>query len=190
MGASIALDRPPFEHTLKQMKKSKGLLQELASVVIEPKLDLITPLARHFGAFQGRMRASIYFIYGDIPLLLMAKLCANVGLFGAPDHRLYILVDTDVKMSSFIEFPCGLDIRVSTRVYLRDQLIESVKMTFVNRLEDPHAPKGSSLLLCANCSKMYLNPLRKCARCKVARYCSKECQKAHWKSGHKSVCAL
>jgi hypothetical protein len=29
---------------------------------------------------------------------------------------------------------------------------------------------------------------RKCARCKNVVYCSAECQKKHWKEGHKKVC--
>ncbi|KAG9122643.1 hypothetical protein FRC07_000899 [Ceratobasidium sp. 392] len=31
-------------------------------------------------------------------------------------------------------------------------------------------------------------PLLRCARCKKARYCSKECQKTHWNEEHKNVC--
>ena len=30
--------------------------------------------------------------------------------------------------------------------------------------------------------------MRKCARCMLVRYCSPECQRAHWKT-HKKVCA-
>ena len=29
---------------------------------------------------------------------------------------------------------------------------------------------------------------KKCARCQLARCCSRECQVAHWKAGHKSDC--
>ncbi|CAH1252985.1 Hypp1054 [Branchiostoma lanceolatum] len=31
-------------------------------------------------------------------------------------------------------------------------------------------------------------PLKACARCLLARYCSVECQKLHWKNGHKEEC--
>lgn len=31
--------------------------------------------------------------------------------------------------------------------------------------------------------------LRKCAACKNARYCSKECQVQDWRAGHKQTCS-
>ena len=40
---------------------------------------------------------------------------------------------------------------------------------------------------CFRCGKENCN--LKCANCKVARYCSKECQKLHWKH-HKKVCVI
>jgi len=30
--------------------------------------------------------------------------------------------------------------------------------------------------------------LSKCAKCKIAQYCSKDCQQAHWKAGHNKAC--
>jgi hypothetical protein len=30
----------------------------------------------------------------------------------------------------------------------------------------------------------------KCSACKKSSYCSRVCQKEHWKSGHKAVCSL
>lgn len=41
---------------------------------------------------------------------------------------------------------------------------------------------------CANCGST--THLKECMRCKAVVYCSKECQKAHWKAenGHKSTC--
>ena len=44
---------------------------------------------------------------------------------------------------------------------------------------------------CAHCGVQEGNHgaiLRKCVRCKVASYCSKPCQTAHWKAGHKLQC--
>ena len=30
--------------------------------------------------------------------------------------------------------------------------------------------------------------LLKCSRCKRVRYCGRECQRAHWRAGHKAEC--
>ena len=40
---------------------------------------------------------------------------------------------------------------------------------------------------CANCGARRL-PLRVCSGCGLVRYCSAECQTAHWKPMHKKVC--
>lgn len=38
-------------------------------------------------------------------------------------------------------------------------------------------------------SKMKINPhLKKCSRCLRAAYCSPECQREHWRAGHKAEC--
>ena len=31
--------------------------------------------------------------------------------------------------------------------------------------------------------------VKQCSRCKTARYCSRECQRVHWKIGHRQMCA-
>jgi hypothetical protein len=43
--------------------------------------------------------------------------------------------------------------------------------------------------VCAGCGKTGAPKHKLCARCNAARYCSKECQKAHWLGGHKAECA-
>jgi splicing suppressor protein 51 len=47
----------------------------------------------------------------------------------------------------------------------------------------------SSTDICAKCTKpgSSESPLQRCSRCKSTRYCSLECQKAHWKT-HKKAC--
>ncbi|KAJ7775332.1 hypothetical protein B0H16DRAFT_1506984 [Mycena metata] len=42
--------------------------------------------------------------------------------------------------------------------------------------------------MCENCTE-YRTDLRRCSGCGIVRYCSKECQKAHWKE-HKPHCVL
>lgn len=56
---------------------------------------------------------------------------------------------------------------------------------------EPGTPRDFQVPSCFECGKVEVDigkaPL-KCARCKDAWYCNKDCQKAHWKA-HKSVCA-
>jgi hypothetical protein len=40
---------------------------------------------------------------------------------------------------------------------------------------------------CAQCGELFPKLLR-CTRCKAVSYCTKECQVAHWKAGHKKEC--
>ena len=39
--------------------------------------------------------------------------------------------------------------------------------------------------LCGNCFK---HATKRCSQCGVKWYCSRECQVAHWKAGHKKMC--
>ena len=41
---------------------------------------------------------------------------------------------------------------------------------------------------CWQCGTAFNPHLKKCGRCGKAYYCSKNCQKKHWKSGHKRNC--
>lgn len=43
---------------------------------------------------------------------------------------------------------------------------------------------------CSNCEKMSAKELSHCAGCYKTYYCSTQCQKEHWKKGHKSECTL
>ncbi|KKM44825.1 hypothetical protein LCGC14_1561450 [marine sediment metagenome] len=44
-------------------------------------------------------------------------------------------------------------------------------------------------LICDKCHKLYMSyQLKRCSRCKVIYYCSKECQKKDWKKIHKFIC--
>ena len=45
----------------------------------------------------------------------------------------------------------------------------------------------NTLMACSNCGIQELDLLR-CGQCKSEFYCSKVCQKQHWKKGHKETC--
>jgi hypothetical protein len=58
---------------------------------------------------------------------------------------------------------------------------------------DATAPANSALVECAVCHRKPGDPgvpatLKLCGGCKMARYCSAECQKKDWRLGHKAVC--
>ena len=54
--------------------------------------------------------------------------------------------------------------------------------------------KGETEVFGMKCSnvpcKVHSEKLLKCAACGSVGYCSKECQKADWKAGHKQSCAV
>eukprot|EP00563_Minutocellus_polymorphus_P016227 CAMPEP_0181056892 /NCGR_PEP_ID=MMETSP1070-20121207/19957_1 /TAXON_ID=265543 /ORGANISM="Minutocellus polymorphus, Strain NH13" /LENGTH=379 /DNA_ID=CAMNT_0023136265 /DNA_START=24 /DNA_END=1163 /DNA_ORIENTATION=+ len=58
---------------------------------------------------------------------------------------------------------------------------------------DPDAPRMVMDLqiryssFCINCQKMG-DKLSQCSKCKVVRYCGRDCQLAHWNAGHKKDC--
>ncbi|KAG8707024.1 hypothetical protein FRC09_002071 [Ceratobasidium sp. 395] len=61
------------------------------------------------------------------------------------------------------------------------------------RSEDPDIPvpgtsaEDSLMYRCSLCGNPSAS-LKKCGRCKQARYCDDTCQRKHWKKGHKTVC--
>lgn len=61
--------------------------------------------------------------------------------------------------------------------------------------EAPSMSSSSKKKGCWNCGKTPAAaannkdpPLMRCTRCQRALYCSRDCQVAHWKSGHKKEC--
>ena len=53
----------------------------------------------------------------------------------------------------------------------------------------PLEATGKFLRHCASCHASEEDAkLMKCARCQMKWYCSRDCQKAHWKLGHKLYC--
>jgi hypothetical protein len=50
-----------------------------------------------------------------------------------------------------------------------------------------HSSRTKPAKPCAACGELFPK-LQRCTRCRAVSYCSKQCQVAHWKAGHKQVC--
>ena len=104
-------------------------------------------------------------------------------------QRAYLWASLDKVLNSiFTNFTCLLQARHDTKAAslqlnlksVREQCKQTAKSTkgfkfFSSKCENPA------------CKNVDGGKLRKCANCKVALYCSTECQKKHWQE-HKPVC--
>ena len=59
--------------------------------------------------------------------------------------------------------------------------------TMIYFIKTIHFCLGASMRACSYCGEQELDLLR-CSECKSEFYCSKICQKQHWKKGHKERC--
>jgi len=78
--------------------------------------------------------------------------------------------------------------RIITDRGLKIYLASKIPCSCLKKLKKDakHAPKMDR---CYECQKEFLRQdMMKCSGCKVARYCSKECQKADWSKCHKDQC--
>ncbi|TFK66417.1 hypothetical protein BDN72DRAFT_961794 [Pluteus cervinus] len=84
------------------------------------------------------------------------------------------IVDADGLTSAEFSLKCGPQITATVRKWLK---------TINGEEEAPFTRKKCDFDECGATDKQ----LKNCARCKVARYCSVECQRKHWKA-HKPTC--
>mmetsp|Transcript_14256 Transcript_14256/g.31859 ORF Transcript_14256/g.31859 Transcript_14256/m.31859 type:complete len:387 (-) Transcript_14256:238-1398(-) len=67
---------------------------------------------------------------------------------------------------------------------------KAASLGHANAIKSAAKYERASSMRCANClkPKSENGSLSKCKKCKVMRYCSKDCQVAHWRAGHKQEC--
>lgn len=140
---------------------------------------------------------------GDADAMLMLGL-----IFGSKDYGLY---DMD-KAQNYMELALVrgeleaynylvriLRAKMAARAALEDQNLENFeklsqedKEKLIRQLAKEAAPERIRHRQCANpfCTKMEekQGDFKRCGQCQRVSYCSRECQKAHWKAGHKAVC--
>ena len=58
-----------------------------------------------------------------------------------------------------------------------------------NRNKNKEQDKGRFSRMCKNCQQVFeAKDLKRCSQCRMAYYCSQDCQKKDWKLGHKKDC--
>ncbi|CAO3597041.1 unnamed protein product [Absidia cylindrospora] len=140
---------------------------------------------------------------GDADAMLMLGL-----IFGSQDYGLYdmdkaqnylelALVRGDLESYNYLVRV--LRAKMAARVALEKQNMENFeklsdedKAKLVRQLAKDAAPERMKRRQCANplCEVTEQNEgeFKRCGQCERVAYCSRECQRNHWKSGHKIVC--
>ncbi|KAG8726521.1 hypothetical protein FRC11_015029 [Ceratobasidium sp. 423] len=76
-----------------------------------------------------------------------------------------------------------------TRTELEDEDTPQADYEELGYSGELHKTRADDVIMyrCSLCGNPSAS-LRRCAKCKVARYCDENCQKKHWKKGHKLTC--
>ncbi|XP_078601023.1 poly [ADP-ribose] polymerase tankyrase-2-like isoform X1 [Branchiostoma floridae x Branchiostoma japonicum] len=157
------------------------LLRQGASVV--ERMGSFAPL--HGAAFEGRT-AVVELLVQHGATVDIRDVMQNTPLMYACGNN---HVDTVRRLIELGARPDLTDGFVAQRMGLKDRNVvdsdESIKMV-------QEAAK-TRLLRCCNpkCGKpgyRSTGTLKLCGRCKLTRYCSRDCQKQHWSVGHKKCC--
>ncbi|KAF7723765.1 hypothetical protein EC973_001678 [Apophysomyces ossiformis] len=141
---------------------------------------------------------------GDADAMLMLGL-----IFGSKDYGLYdmdkaqnymelALVRGDLEAYNYLVRI--LRAKMAARVALEkdnlenfEKLSQEDKEKLIRQLAKEAAPEKVRHKQCGNtfCEKMEQKEgdFKRCSQCMRVSYCSRECQKEHWKSGHKVVCS-
>ncbi|KAG1216539.1 hypothetical protein G6F35_010005 [Rhizopus arrhizus] len=138
---------------------------------------------------------------GDADAMLMLGL-----IFGSKDYGLYdmdkaqnymelALVRGDLQAYNYLVRI--LRAKMAARVALEKENMENFEQLSAEdkeKLIRQLAKEGDNSIhkQCANrvCDKKEEEPgsFKRCGRCQRVAYCSRECQKEHWKTGHKIIC--
>ena len=94
----------------------------------------------------------------------------------------YTLALLFAERKTFMDLQEGIRVEDTTSAKVFKAPLEEV-MAEIKRMRQPKS-------CCFGCGS-HTNPetpLKRCAACHIANYCSRECQLKHWKSGHKGLC--
>ncbi|CEP17147.1 hypothetical protein [Parasitella parasitica] len=175
------------------MSKNSELAKEAGNPGSEPEDYIVTGIELMEDAANN----------GDADAMMMLGL-----IFGSKDYGLY---DMD-KAQNYMELALVrgeleaynylvriLRAKMAARVALEKENMENFEKLsnedqekLIRQLAKEATPDNLGHRQCANidCNKKEEKPgsFKRCGRCQRVSYCSRECQKDHWKHGHKAVC--
>lgn len=100
---------------------------------------------------------------------------------------------SDVARVLIHKYDARLDIEDCDGVSPKSMAIMSGAMNKVSDMINiqvaKHSRKQRGVDKCTNCGQKSSTKIMVCSLCKSTQYCSRECQKKHWKNGHKSDCS-
>jgi hypothetical protein len=135
--------------------------------------------------------ATDYFLQGsmDVPglfaaisLLVQAFLSVEEGEGPEQDA-------SDLSFASYFEFA-----KLCSKLSSERQLVRHLAKRLPCRCLDEclaQMTKEASTNRCEFCCKRFpTNECKRCSKCRILKYCSKECQTKHWYREHKEICRL
>ncbi|KAF1801046.1 hypothetical protein FB192DRAFT_1383708 [Mucor lusitanicus] len=175
------------------MSKNSELAKEAGNPGSEPEDYIVTGIELMEDAANN----------GDADAMMMLGL-----IFGSKDYGLYdmdkaqnymelALVRGDLEAYNYLVRI--LRAKMAARVALEKENMENFEKLsqadqekLIRQLAKEATPESASHRQCANvmCDKKEEEPgsFKRCGRCQRVSYCSRECQKDHWKHGHRAVC--
>ncbi|KAI9480867.1 MAG: hypothetical protein EXX96DRAFT_564521 [Benjaminiella poitrasii] len=175
------------------MSKNADLAKEAGNPGSEPEDYIVTGIELMEDAANN----------GDADAMMMLGL-----IFGSKDYGLYdmdkaqnymelALVRGDLEAYNYLVRI--LRAKMAARAALEkenldnfEKLSQADQEKLIRQLAKDASPENALHRQCANmtCDKKeeVPNTFKRCGRCQRVAYCSRECQKEHWKTGHKVVC--
>ena len=106
-------------------------------------------------------------------------------------HEVFMSSRVDVARFLTEKHHASIDIEDRSNISVRrlaysSSYIVSEMSNLIRKYGNKHT--GNKCILCGKSDSV--TTLFQCSRCKVAQYCSKECQTVHWKKEHKNSCVI
>lgn len=106
--------------------------------------------------------------------------CINCGNDISTEHKSLYLTLNESDSYVIIRLSCSNNCAQKVRKQISDN-IKQLKNNGIDNIIKQN--------ICSGCLT-YGEGFKKCANCKLICYCSKNCQKKHWKAGHKKECSI